>query len=150
MQYSPSQLSLLSQLIGLARATDGSEHLITPAAIATVTEALRCLAAPEEDAISRQITAVIEARREMVPNCFTCAEPCGRTSPFDLALLREDPVPVQQAKWDLLALLISAACGAPEEETVRQFFFPGLIAMGTQPINEEALFALLRLLQARA
>lgn len=31
-----TQLALLSQLIGLARATDGSPHLITPDAIRTL------------------------------------------------------------------------------------------------------------------
>lgn len=148
MIYSDVQLQLLSQLIGLARATDGSEHLINPASLRTVADALICLSAPcEEAVVQQQLRSVIETKREMVPNCFTCAAPCGRTSPFDLSALQEDPVPVQQAKWELLSLLTSAAAGNPSEEIARQFFFLGLIAIGTQPVSEEALFALVNQLR---
>lgn len=135
---------LLSQLIGLARATDGSEHLITPAAVAVVTAALKAL---HDGSPEAHIAAVIEAKRAMVPNCFTCAAPCGRTSPFDLSLLKDDSQSVRAAKQELVRLLTGLAAADPDEATARDWFFLGLIAIGTQPISESALDALVSTLR---
>lgn len=145
-----TQLAILPQLIGLARATDGSPHLITPDAIRTVVRSLADLPDGDEALLQSRITEVIETKRAMAPNCFLCASPCGRTSSFDLALLKLEPQPVQQAKWELIGFLCTIAAGDPDEMTVRDCLFQGLIAVGTQPILESALFALTEHCRARA
>lgn len=141
-----SSRELLSELIGLARATDGSEHLITSESIAVVLAALRAISSGDTEG---QVSAVIEAKRAMVPNCFTCAAPCGRTSAFDLALLEDEPEAVQADKWELLRLLCALADRNPDESTARQFVFLGLTAIGTQPIDAATLSNLVGLIRSR-
>ena len=140
--------NLLSQLIGMARAADGSPFLITPEAADTMLRALRALGGTEAEA-AEAVPAVIDRKRIMVPDCFSCTAPCGRTSPFDLDLLALDPAPVRAMKEELLSLL-PAAAGRSGEYEARELFFPALIGIGTQPVNEEALADILNRIRALA
>ena len=81
-------LALLGQLSGLTRATDGNEHLITPSATATIR---CCLTAIHRDRGDWKALTdmVLEEKRNMVPNCFVCANPCGRTAGCDLSAFPE-------------------------------------------------------------
>lgn len=77
---------LIGQVIGLARATDGNEHLINPTATALIRE---CLLAIDEGTVDTEyfMAKVLEEKKKMVPDCFLCANPCGRTRPFDFTEL---------------------------------------------------------------
>ena len=120
---------LLGELIGLARATDGSEHLITPETTAAVRS---CLAAsPENEAeLAEQLQTVERCKRAMVPDCFLCANPCGRTSAFDLRELAREPNDVRAAK----ERIITALCGRPAQ-IPEPLVYRGLIALGIEDLD---------------
>lgn len=95
---------LIGALIGIARATDGSEHLITPEVTAFLRRALQENTADEAVA-SRLVKEAEEVKRSMVPNCFLCANPCGRTSDYDLKEMRRESQAVREKKEAILAVL---------------------------------------------
>lgn len=135
---------LLGELIGLARATEGNEHLITPAVTAVV---IRCLAAAEqpEDNLESLLTLVEDRKRGMVPNCFSCAAPCGRNNAFDLQKLREEPVDIQTKKREILEGL--QALAADGSERPADVFYTGLIAVGIEGIDPKFLDGILANIQ---
>ena len=85
---------LLGELVGLARATEGNEHLITEPVTQIIADILRANIQNEAQytAFSAQIDA---AKREMVPDCFQCANPCGRTAALDLKTLEGESRQIQ-------------------------------------------------------
>lgn len=114
---------LVGELIGLARATDGNEHLINPSATATIRECLTRIAEETAD-VPALLQKVEEEKRNMVPNCFVCANPCGRTSAFDLSEL---PVgEIGQLKQQLLDALCRNARTLPEGILYRDLVIIGL------------------------
>lgn len=130
---------LLGELIGLARATEGNEHLITPSVTAVVTE---CLAS----AGTLEMLQKIEAeKRSMVPNCFSCAAPCGRNNAFDLCLLEKEEPEARRLKQQLLSGLQSLAAKAPKE--AESVYYQALIAVGIEGIDLQILESLLAKIQ---
>lgn len=133
---------LLGELIGLARATDGNEHLISPSSTAAVAE---CLAASREELSGPRLEALLrwveEEKRKMVPNCFCCAAPCGKTSAYDLRLLEREDTQSRQLKQQLLSEI--AALAAQGRMDAPDVFYQSLIAVGIEGIDIQILESLL-------
>ena len=124
---------LIGELIGLARATDGNEHLISDHSTTVIRACLT--ASPDfEEALNAYLSRVEEAKREMVPDCFLCANPCGKTAAFDLSQLESLPTDLRNAKQKILEALQDAAYPAPEAALYR-----GLIALGMDGLSAEFL-----------
>ena len=128
--------TLIGQLIGLARATDGSEHLISQTSTALIRE---CLASDvESESDSADLLSRVEtAKRAMVPDCFLCANPCGKTAAFDLKELEAAPQDIRAAKTCILNALIHFSASAPESALYR-----GLIALGLDGVNADFLISI--------
>lgn len=125
---------LFGEMIGLARATDGNEHLINPAATAVLRLCLTEMGKGTADAaLLRQM--VEDEKRKMVPNCFTCANPCGRTFPFDLAEL-----PAGEIR-DLKFAILDALCRSPAVE--EGLLYRCLVVIGLGDYEKEDLLPLL-------
>lgn len=73
---------LLGELISIARIADGNSHLITPETTALLRHCLAEIGAGTEEQMVL-CGKVLEQKRKMVPDCFVCANPCGKTFPFD-------------------------------------------------------------------
>ena len=101
--------ALLGAIIGLARATEGNEDLLTASTHQATLEALSMEADEKEKAIIKMISAVREEKRKLVPNCFDCAMSCGRTSDFDLRELALEEEALRTAKLELLSDLRALA-----------------------------------------
>ena len=115
---------LLGELIGLARATEGNEHLIT-AAVADVAASVLCADDADSDVLLRRID---ETKRAMIPDCFACASPCGRNNAHDLSRWEQEPVEIRELKQNLLALLRRKTADGCRERAL----FRGLIALGIE------------------
>lgn len=130
---------LMGALIGLARATDGNEHLITESATAAVVDSL---AAPE-DAGAQILEALLERvgeeKRKMVPNCFSCASPCGRTSDYDLSRLNLASEEVASLKRELLRGIRAIARLEQRPEGAESFLYKALIVVGMEDWNADML-----------
>ena len=100
---------LFGEMISLARITDGNEHLITPSSTALLRQCLREIRSAEAktDILCQQIEA---EKRKMVPDCFQCANPCGKTFPFSLDELPEGEI--RSLKYAIL----DALCQNPDVE----------------------------------
>ena len=131
---------LLGELVGLARATDGNEHLITESVTDIISEILRADIRSEAqyDAYSDKIDA---AKREMVPDCFHCANPCGRTAALDLNVWKGESRQIQEAKFAILRETRSIAASERSRDTDLKLY-RGLVILGLEGYSPEELTAL--------
>lgn len=120
---------LIGALVGLARATDGQDFLITPTATALI---VRALNAPPE-AAEELLHRAAEEKRKIVPNCATCAAPCGRTADYDMEKLRAAAPEVREAKMRILTALCLLAFHFRTEET--PLLYKGLIYIGLDGVD---------------
>ena len=131
---------LLVELVGFARATDGNEHLITDAITEMIAEILRADIHSEAQyaAFSCKIDAV---KRKMVPDCFRCANPCGRTAVPDLNVLKGESQQIQEAKSVILRKIRSIAASERSRETDLKLY-RGLVILGLDGYSPKELTAL--------
>ena len=131
---------LLGELVGLARATDGNEHLITQAVTEMIAEVLRANVRSESGyhAYSGKIDA---AKREMVPDCFLCANPCGRTSALDLKNLKGESQQIQETKLAILSKIRTISCAERSQDDDLKLY-RGLVILGLEGYSPEELTAL--------
>ena len=124
-----AQDRLVGALIGLARAVDNNEHLITPDTNAALLRALTA-SPPEAEAA---LTALQQQKRLLVPNCFDCAAPCGRTADCDFPALLDAAPDARDARLSLLDALrtIARAQSTPDPEACA-FLYRALFALGTE------------------
>ena len=124
-----AQEQLAGALIGLARAVDNNEHLITPA---TNDALLQALTAATPAACAAALTALRQQKRLLVPNCFDCASPCGRTADCDFPALLNNAPEARAARLSLLdALRTLARAQSTPDPAVCAFLYRALFALGT-------------------
>lgn len=131
---------LIGELIGLARATDGNEHLISDPVTQVVAEILTADIASEEQ-FAAYSSKIKQAKQEMVPDCFLCANPCGRTAAYDLSALEGESGQIRQAKLAILEELENLAGSVSSPESVLKLF-RGLVAIGLEGYTSAELSAL--------
>jgi len=124
--------TLIGALIGIARATDGSEHLITAEVTAFLRRALQEDTA-EEATAAGLVKEAQDVKRSMVPNCFLCANPCGRTSDYDMREMNREPTAVREKKREILQSLRN-----PDALTDGAIY-RGLFAIGLEGYTPEEL-----------
>ena len=102
----PEYEELFGEMISLARITDGNEHLITPDSTALLR---RCLSRMASGTADPQLltTEILAQKQKMVPDCFRCANPCGKTFPYDLGELPEGEI------RDLKIAILDRLCVKP-------------------------------------
>ena len=124
-----AQDRLVGALIGLSRAVDNNEHLITPDTNAALLRALTA-SPPEAEAA---LTALQQQKRLLVPNCFDCAAPCGRTADCDFPALLDAAPDARDARLSLLDALraLARAQSTPTPDACA-FLYRGLFALGTE------------------
>lgn len=128
-------LRVLGELIGLARATEGNEHLLTPKTYKLVAGCLTSSEAP--DILLRRIE---EEKRRLVPMCYECASCCGRNNAYDVTRLQMLVKEIQVLKSDLLDCCQKLAALQPEyDEQAAKFLYLALYAIGMEDWQEEEL-----------
>lgn len=140
---------LTGALIGLARATDGNEHLISASSTAVVVESLFATLTNvnfDNDALEQLLARVEEEKRKMVPDCFSCASPCGKNQDYDLGKLWSAEEDIRSLKSLILfgirgiaAYAYHAALLGYHDETVDRFFYKALVAIGMDDWGMEEL-----------
>ena len=143
------QDKLTGALIGLARATDGNEHLINPSATAVVVESLFATLTNvnfDNDALTGLLNRVEEEKRKMIPDCFACVSPCGKNNNYDMAKLWNADEDIRSLKSLILfgirgmaAYAYHAAVLGYHEREVDRFFYKALIAVGMDDFGMEEL-----------
>lgn len=143
------QDELTGALIGLARATDGNEHLISKSSDAVVIESLFATLTNvnfDNDRLQTLIEQVAEEKEKMVPGCFSCASPCAKNDAFDMQQLWNGEEDVRSLKSLILfgirgiaAYAYHAAVLGYQDKTVNRFFYKALIVIGMDDLTIEKL-----------
>lgn len=133
--FSPQKQRLLGELIGLARATEGNDHLLQSETCRLVCDTLAAL--PEENADCEVLLQRIDKeKRRLVPMCYQCLGGCGRNDAYDVGLLRLDAPNLRKAKNELLDRLMAAAAHPQGRE---QGLYLGLYALGREDWPESQI-----------
>lgn len=131
------QNRLIGALIGLARATDGNEHLISDASTGVIREGL--IAAFEDGDLEGLLARVQQEKRNMVPDCFTCACPCGKNNDYDMKLLWNAREDIRSVKCRILSGIRElAGCDHVTAEADR-LLYKALIVIGLDDFGVEEL-----------
>lgn len=124
---------LTGALIGLARATEGNEYLCSDSTAAVMVAGLCADEDFGHDVLLEMLQRVDDEKRKLVPSCYVCAAPCGRTDNFDMDKLQSAPEETRAAKLRLLTgsrdLAASLAQG---NEAVHNFLYKALFAIGME------------------
>lgn len=139
MTFSNPYNTLLGAVIGLARATEGNEDLITESTHRALLTALTLPPDAPETTISEIRTLVREEKRKLVPNCFDCAMPCGRTDDFDLQMLLKEEAHIYSAKLELLQTLRTLSQTMDIPASILPHFYQSLCFIGYDYVTAEQI-----------
>ena len=127
--------TVLGELIGLTRATEGNEHLLTPQTYEIVAD---CLTSREETAVL--ISRIDAEKRRLVPLCYECVSCCGRNNAYDLKRLALLPEKLRGMKHALLdSCRKIAALQSQYNEQSAKLLYLALYAIGMEDWQEEEL-----------
>ena len=134
------QDELTGALIGLARAAEGNEHLVTEEMNQLVLEGLFTTVTNvnfNDETLKILIYKIENAKKKLVPNCFTCSGSCGRNDNFDMNTLWTTDEDVRSLKSLILfgirgmaAYSYHASVLGYTDETISKFFYKALFAVG--------------------
>ena len=134
------QDELTGALIGLARAAEGNEHLVNEEMNQLVLEGLFTTVTNvnfNDETLKILIYKIENAKKKLVPNCFTCSGSCGRNDNFDMNTLWTTDEDVRSLKSLILfgirgmaAYAYHASVLGYTDETISKFFYKALLAVG--------------------
>ena len=144
---------LAGALIGLARATEGNEHLINDSTTAAMIEGLFIL--KNEHGDKEKLLAILEKigieKQKLVPDCFLCACPCGRTSDYDFKQLWNADEEIRTLKFSILSGICKIASHAyhsatpiHKEESTCQLLYKALFSIGAEDWGTEELLPIVQ------
>ena len=136
------QDQLTGALVGLARATQGNEHLITADTDSLIMEGLFATLTNvnfNDETLAALIDRVEAERKRLIPNCFSCTSSCGRNENYDMRLLWNADEDIRSLKSLILfgirgvaAYAYHATVLGYRDEEVNKFFYKALFAIGMQ------------------
>lgn len=136
---------LIGALIGLARSTEGNEHLVNDGTASLVLAGLRAAASEDDAGMEEMLRLVTEEKRRMVPDCFYCACPCGRTSDYDLSQLQKLPEDLHRLKMQILTAITDAAASSNGyRRSQQEVFYLSLFAVGMEDWDADQLRTVLQ------
>ena len=134
------QDELTGAIIGLARAAEGNEHLVNEEMNQLVLEGLFTTVTNvsfNDETLKILINKIENAKKKLVPNCFTCSGSCGRNDNFDMNTLWTTDEDVRSLKSLILfgirgmaAYAYHASVLGYTDETISKFFYKALFAVG--------------------
>ena len=140
---------LTGALIGLARATDGNEHMLSASTADVVVEGLFATLTNvnfDNDALLAIGDRVAAEKQKLVPECFKCAASCGRNNDYDIQKLWTADEDIRSLKSLILfgirgvaAYAYHAAVLGYRDETVHKFLYKALFAIGMDDWGMEEL-----------
>ena len=143
------QDQLTGALIGLARATEGNEHMLSDSTAAVVVEGLFATLTNvnfDNEALLALLERVDAEKRKLVPECYKCASACGRNNDYDMSRLWNADADIRSLKSLILfgirgvaAYAYHAAVLGRRDESVHRFLHKALIAIGIEEFGMEEL-----------
>ena len=147
------QDELTGALIGLARATEGTT-VPTESTYRTIIEGLFTTITNvsfDNDAILVMIQKVRDEKHKLVPDCSSCASPCGRNDEYDMRNMWDADEDIRSLKSLILfgirgmaAYAYHAAVLGYSDEEVNRFFCEALFKIGYEESAETLLPTVLK------
>lgn len=146
------QDELTGALIGLARATEGNEQLVTEEMNQLVLEGLFTTITNvnfNDETLKLLIDKIEDTKKKLVPNCFTCSDSCGRNNNFDMSTLWTTDEDIRSLKSLILfgirgmaAYAYHASVLGYTDETISKFFYKALFAIGMKDWGMDKLLSI--------
>lgn len=143
------QDELTGALIGLARSTEGNEHLINSNTYKLIIEGLFTTLTNvnfDDISIRNQIEHVHQEKARLIPNCRGCASPCGKNDDYEMSELWNADENIRSLKSLILFGLRGMAAYAYHamvlgytDDEVNHFFIEGLFKIGLDLTMEELI-----------
>ena len=143
------QDELTGALIGLARATEGNEHLVNKDTDKLILEGLFSTITNvnfNNETLMTLIDRLELEKERLVPKCFECASACGRNDNFDMQSLWRADEDIRSLKSLILFGIRGVAAYAYHAEVlgyadkeVNNFFYKALFAIGMRDLGMEEL-----------
>jgi len=138
---------LTGALIGIARAVDGNEHLISSSTDEIIQEGLSStLTNFDRDPLSTLLQRAADEKKRLIPHCFACVSPCGKNNDYDMNGLWTADADVRSLKVLLLfgirgmaAYACHAAAQGHTDQDVTRFFYQALFAIGEESFGTQEL-----------
>lgn len=124
---------LLGAVIGLARATENNEELITDTTDAILAEGLVATlpeSALSDDELEQIYQKVMAEKQRIIPSCFTCAFPCGRTDNYNMQELYDMDDTLRSLKTKLLSGVQTLASKSNCDKATTLYLYKALILFG--------------------
>ena len=147
------QDELTGELIGLARAADGntpteSTHKAVIDGLFTAVTNVNF----DNDAVRKQIEVIRKEKAKLIPKCGGCESKCSRNDSYDMNELWNDNEDIRSLKSLILFGLRGMAAYAHHayvlgkmDDTVNDFFYKGLFAVGYDTPADELLSIVMEL-----
>ena len=143
------QDDLTGSLIGLARATEGNDHMISDSTAAVIVEGLFATLTNvnfDNDALHAIMERVEIEKQKLVPNCFTCSSSSGKNNDYDMSKLWNADEDIRSLKSLILfgirgvaAYAYHAAVFGYKDDAVHKFLYKVLFAIGMDDWGMEEL-----------
>ena len=143
------QDKLTGALIGLARATEGNENLVTKITDKLILEGLFTTITNvnfNNETINSLIARVESEKERLVTNCFCCSSVCGRNDNFDMNDLWNADEDIRSLKSLILfgirgmsAYAYHAEVLGYRDDDINKFFYKALVAIGMKNWGMEEL-----------
>lgn len=124
---------LLGALIGLARATEGNEELITADTDKIMLEGLTATlpdSTLSDEALEHLYDQVMLEKQRIIPSCFTCTTPCGRTDNYNMQELWDMDEDIRSLKLTLLSGVQNLALRKKLDKDTTLYIYKALILFG--------------------
>lgn len=145
--------NLTGRLIGIARATEGNEHMVTASTADMVVQGLAATFPNSNSAEETLLTLYHRAddeKRKLVPDCYNCMASCGRNNNYDMQCLQRASENVRNLKNLILlntrlmgVCVRHAAMLGRRDEQIYSFLYKGLFAVGMDDWEAEDLMPIL-------
>lgn len=140
---------LTGRLIGIARATEGNEHMLTESTADMVMEGLAAgFFNYPEDVLLPLYNRADDEKRKLVPDCYHCMASCGRNNNYDMSLLDNAQEEVRNLKnlilfnLQVMAVYYGSLHGVRDEQ-LHYFLYKGLFSIGMEDWEAEDLLPIL-------
>ncbi len=134
------QDKLTGALIGLARATENNDHLLSDSTAAVVVEGLFATLTNvnfDNARFYHLLDVVEQEKHKLVDMCYDCASPCGRTDAYDMEKLWNAEEDIRSLKSLILfgirglaAYAYHAAVLGYKDVSIHRFLYKALVAIG--------------------
>lgn len=135
-----AQDDLTGKLIGLARATEGNEHLVTDTTYRLIIEGLFTTITNvnfNNETIKKLSDEISSEKNRFIPQCSFCASPCGKNDNFDMNELWNTDEDIRSLKSLILfgirgmaAYAYHARVLGYSDDDVNRFFIKALFSIG--------------------